>query len=173
LFWAFTTPITLTLTRIGIGLVGWFLDLSVPCLEWWRCWGRSSIAQRYGTYRREMMRGESSEGSVCRFVVAGGAAGSAVHEAVGAQTHVELGLAEHAVFLTPATRFRPLALGADDAAYAWFGRHGWSLVRQKQGRNVTEVTQGQVSGVRCQVSGLRKNNPVLSIQPCHLRICFS
>ena len=153
LSWAFTTPITLTLTRIGIGLVGWFLDLSLPCLEWWRCWGRSSIGQRYGTHRREIMRGESSEGSVRRFVVAGGAARPAVKEAVGAEAHFELGLAECAVFLTPTARFGPLALGADDSANAGFGRHGWSLVRQKQGRNVTEVTQRQVSGVRCQVAG--------------------
>ena len=92
-------------------------------------------------------------GSVRRFVVAGLAAGSAVHQAVGAQTHVELGLAEHAKFFAPATRFRPLALGAHDSAYAWFRRHGRSLVRQMQGRNVTEVTEEQVSGVRSQVPG--------------------
>ena len=92
-------------------------------------------------------------GSVRRFIVAGLAAGSAVHEAVGAEADVELGLAEHTVFLAPATRFRPLALGAEDSAYARVGRHDWSLVRQKQGRNVTEVTEEQVSGVRSQVSG--------------------
>ena len=62
-------------------------------------------------------------GSVRRLVFAGLAAGSAVHEAVGAQTHVELGLAEHAKFFASATRFRPLALGADDSAYARFRRH--------------------------------------------------
>ena len=91
--------------------------------------------------------------SVCRFVIAGVAAGVAVKEAVGAEAHFELGLAECAVFLTPTARFGPLALGADDSANAGFGRHGWSLVRQKQGRNVTEVTEEQVSGVRCQVAG--------------------
>jgi len=151
--WAFTTPVTLPLTRIAIGLVDWFLDLSLPCLEWWRCWGRSSIGQRYGTHRREIRPGKSSEGSVCRFVVAGLAAGSAVHEAVGAEADVELGLAERAVFLAPATRFRPLALGADDSAYAGVRGHGRSLIRPRPGRNVTEVTQEQVSGVRSQVSG--------------------
>jgi len=88
-----------------------------------------------------------------RFVVTGLAAGSAVHEAVDAQAHVELGLAERAVFLAPATRFRPLALGADDSAYAWFRGHGRSLVRPRQRRNVTEVTEEQVSGVRSQVPG--------------------
>ena len=150
---AFTTPITLTLTRIGIGLADWFLDLSLLCLERWHCWGRSSIGQRYGTHRREIMSGKSSEGSVCRFVVAGVAAGSAVKEAVGAKAHVEFGLAEHAVFFTPATCFGPLALDADGSACGWFRRHGRSLVRPRQGRNVTEVTQRQVSGVRFQVSG--------------------
>jgi hypothetical protein len=148
--WAFTTPVTLTLTRMGIGLVDWFLDQSLPCLERWHCWGRSSIGQRYGTHRREIMRGKSSEGSVRRFVVAGGAARVAVIKAVGAESHVEFGLAEHAVFFTPATCFGPLALDADDAAYGWFTGHGRSLVRARQGRNVTEVTQRQISGVRSQ-----------------------
>jgi len=92
--------------------------------------------------------------SVRRFVVAGTAAGCAVKEAVGAEAHVDLGLAEHAVFFATAVRFRPLTLGADDAAYAWFRRHGWSLVRQRPGRNVTEVTR---AGLRCEVSGLREN----------------
>jgi len=88
--------------------------------------------------------------SVCRFIVAGAAAGFAVKEAVGAKAHGEFGLAEHAVFFAPATRFRPLALGADDSADAWFRGHGWSLIRPRQGRNVTEVTQSS-----CQVTGLR------------------
>jgi hypothetical protein len=151
--WAFTTPVTLTLTRIGIGLVDWFLDQSLPCLERWHCWGRSSIGQRYGTHRREIMRGKSSEGSVRRFVVAGAAAGIAVKEAVDAEAHGELGLAEHTEFVTPATGFRLLTLGADDAAYTWFRGHGRSLIWPRQRRNVTEVTEEQVSGVRSQVSG--------------------
>lgn len=54
--------------------------------------------------------------SVRQFVVAGDAAGFAVHEAVGAEAHFELGVAVHAEFFAPATRFRPLALDADDAA---------------------------------------------------------
>ena len=41
-----------------------------------------------------------------------------------APAHFELGLAVHAVFFAPATRFRPLALGADDAAYPWSRGHG-------------------------------------------------
>ena len=52
--------------------------------------------------------------SVYRFVIAGVAAGVAVKEAVGAEAHGEFGLAEHAVFFAPATRFRPLTLDADD-----------------------------------------------------------
>jgi len=54
--------------------------------------------------------------SVYRFVVAGGAASLTVHQPVGAQAYVELGLAVHAVFVAQATRFRALAIGADDAA---------------------------------------------------------
>ena len=61
--------------------------------------------------------------SVCRFVIAGLAAGFAVHEAVGAEADVELGLAVHAELFAPAIRFRALALGADDAAYAWSRGH--------------------------------------------------
>jgi hypothetical protein len=150
--WAFITPVMLTLIRIGIGLVDWSLDLSLPCLGWWHCWGRSSIGQRYGTHRREIMRGKSSEGSVRRFVVAGRAARVAVIKAVGAESHVEFGLAEHAVFFAPATRFGPLALDADDAAYTWFRGHGRSLIRPRQRRNVTEVTKGRwpVLGLRSQ-----------------------
>ena len=79
--------------------------------------------------------------SVCRFVVAGGAAGFAVHEAVGAEAHVELGLAVHAEFVAPATLFRALALGADDAAYAWSRGHGCTLARADARENVTEVTK--------------------------------
>ena len=80
-------------------------------------------------------------GLVCQFVLAGGAAGFAVHKAVGAEAHFELRLAVHAEFFALATRFRPLALGANDVANARFRRHGWSLVRQRPGRNVTEVTE--------------------------------
>ena len=103
--------------------------------------------------REKVLMMNPAAGSVYRFVVAGLAAGIAVKKAVGAEAHGEFGLAEHAVFFAPATRFRPLALGADDSAYAWFRRHGRSLVRPMQRRNVTEVTEEQVSGVRSQVPG--------------------
>src|SRR5271156_2881953 len=86
--------------------------------------------------------------SVRRFVVAGSPASFAVHEAVGAEVNVELGLAVHAEFFAPATRLRSLALGTDDTAYTRLRGHGWSLVRPRTGRNVTEVTG---AGRRCQV----------------------
>ena len=55
-------------------------------------------------------------GWVGNLVVAGGAAGFAVHEAIGAEAYLELGLAQHTVFFAPAMLFHLLALGADDAA---------------------------------------------------------
>ena len=104
------------------------------------------------THRCQILR-EKGAVSVYRFVVAGVAAGVAVKEAVGAEAHGEFGLAEHAVFFAPATRFRPLALAADHTTEARFRGHDGSLVRPRQGRNVTEVTQRQVSGDRSQVTG--------------------
>ena len=57
-----------------------------------------------------------AKGSVRQFVIASRAAGFAIHQSVGAQAHLKLGLAKHAEFLAPATCFRPFALGTDDAA---------------------------------------------------------
>ena len=54
--------------------------------------------------------------SVCHFVVAGTATRFAVIQSVGAKTHVELALAVHAVFFAEASRFRTLAISADDSA---------------------------------------------------------
>jgi len=51
-----------------------------------------------------------------RFVVAGGTAGLAVHQAVGAKPDVELRLAEDAELLAPAAGLDLLALGAHDPA---------------------------------------------------------
>ena len=79
--------------------------------------------------------------SVCRFVFAGGAAGFAVHQAIGAEADVEHGLAEHAEFFAPATRLNAFALRADDLARRWFRRHAPSLVWSRPGRNVTKVTR--------------------------------
>ncbi len=61
--------------------------------------------------------------SVCRFVLARRAASFTVKEAVEAESHLELGLAVHAEFFARAIGFRLLALGTDDAAWAWFGGH--------------------------------------------------
>ncbi len=91
--------------------------------------------------------------SVYRFELAGGAAGFAVHKTVGAEAHVELRLAVHAEFVAQAIRFSSLALGAEDPVWARSRRHGWSVVRLRRRRNVTEVTGKQVAGVRSQVSG--------------------
>lgn len=54
--------------------------------------------------------------SVCQFVLAGAAARLTVHQAIGAQAYVELGLAVHAVFVAQATLFSTLAISAQDAA---------------------------------------------------------
>jgi len=56
--------------------------------------------------------------SVCQFVVAGDAAGFAVQQAVIAQAHFELGLAQDAEFFAPTTLFHLFALGAYDALQA-------------------------------------------------------
>jgi hypothetical protein len=53
---------------------------------------------------------------VRNLVFAGGAAGLAVHQAVGAETHVDLRLAENAKLFAPALGFRLLALNAKDPA---------------------------------------------------------
>jgi hypothetical protein len=54
--------------------------------------------------------------SVRRFVIAGRAAGLAVHQAVGAETHVDLRLAEYAKLVARALGFELFALGANDLA---------------------------------------------------------
>jgi hypothetical protein len=52
--------------------------------------------------------------SVHRFVIAGRAAGLAVHQAVGAEANVHLGLAQDTKLLAPALGFGLLALSAKD-----------------------------------------------------------
>ena len=87
-----------------------------------------------------------------RFVVAGRAAGLAIEQAVSAQAHRHLRLAEHAEFLAPATHFGLFALGADDPAHGWLRGHASSVERTREPGNVTEVTKSgsQVSGIRPQ-----------------------
>ena len=98
--------------------------------------------------------------SVGGLVIAGGAAGLAVHQAVGAQADVELGLAQNAELLTPATGFNLLTLGTTDRGAAGFGGHEGSVVCLRPGKNVTKVTGKQVTGHRSQVSG----KPVIRIR---------
>ena len=54
--------------------------------------------------------------SVRGLVLASRAAGLTVHQAVGAETHVDLRLAENAKLFAPALGFRLLALDANDSA---------------------------------------------------------
>src|SRR6266478_1042805 len=84
-----------------------------------------------------------------RFVVAGGTAGLAVHQAVGAEADVELRLAEDTELLAPASGFDLLALRTDDAA-GRLGGHDSSLVRRHERWNVTEVTQDRSQKGRSQ-----------------------
>jgi len=58
------------------------------------------------------------------FVVAGFAARLAVHQAVGAHTYVDYGLAQAAVLLALAGVFRLLALGTPVFAETGSGTHG-------------------------------------------------
>jgi hypothetical protein len=118
-------------TPTETGSVDWFLALLRLCLARLLFWQRFSIGERYGTHRQPFKRERNSETFVTRegvlvrrFVVAGEAAGFAVHQAVGAETDVELRLAEDAELLARAALFLLPALGADDAAEAWFRGHG-------------------------------------------------
>lgn len=81
----------------------------------------------------------------CHFVFAGSAAAFAVHQTVGAETHVELGLAVHAEFVARAVRFGPLTLGAVNGLGARFGGHSRSLILFRERKHVTEVTEVQFS----------------------------
>jgi hypothetical protein len=62
--------------------------------------------------------------SVRQFVVTRFATAFAIHQAVGAEAHLELRLAIHAEFFAIAARFRLLALSANDAADSWLSGHG-------------------------------------------------
>ncbi len=62
-----------------------------------------------------------------RFVIAGGAAGFAVHEAVGADADVAAGLAEAAEFLTVALAFRSFALEAAEFGGAGCSGHRFKI----------------------------------------------
>ncbi len=71
-------------------------------------------------------------------VVARGAAGLAIHQAVGAEAHVRLRLAEHAILVAPAAGGRLLTLRANEPACRFCG-HGCSVERLAWMENVTEV----------------------------------
>ena len=83
------------------------------------------------------------------FVIAGVTAGLAVHETVGAETNVDLRLAEDAVFIAGAVRLGLLTLRANNVA-GLLGGHGSSVDRVGDGENVTEVMGGERFEVRGQ-----------------------
>jgi hypothetical protein len=78
---------------IEIGLADLFLDLSPPCLEWWRFSGPRSIGEEYGIHRQQII-GKEIVGervpSVRCLIVASLAARFAVIKAVSAEANVEL-----------------------------------------------------------------------------------
>ncbi|MGP0018573.1 MAG: hypothetical protein ACLPHP_08410 [Candidatus Sulfotelmatobacter sp.] len=76
---------------------------------------------------------------VCGLVVAGRAAGLAVQQAVGAQADVKYRLAQAAVLLALAVRFRLVALGAAILGRTGSGAHEVNVAQESAGENVTEV----------------------------------
>ena len=70
-------------------------------------------------------------------VVAGCAAGLAIHEAIGTEADVKRTLAETAVFLALAVVFRLLALGAAECRGAGSGAHKANVARGSGARNMT------------------------------------
>lgn len=76
---------------------------------------------------------------VCGFVVAGGAAGFAVHETVGAKADIKHRLAETTEFFALATAFWLLALCAHDLAAAGSGTHRLNLARHGSPQEMTLV----------------------------------
>src|SRR2546428_3830577 len=84
-----------------------------------------------------------------RFVIAGGAAGLAVHQAVGAEADVELRLAGDTELLAPAAGLDLLALGAHQPA-GGAGGQASSLMRRGGGGEGTGVHGGAGSRLRGQ-----------------------
>jgi hypothetical protein len=74
-------------------------------------------------------------------VVAGGAAGLAIHQPVAADADINDGLAKAAVFFARAGIFRLLALCAAKFGRTGAGTHVATLSRAPHARNMTEVTR--------------------------------
>jgi hypothetical protein len=83
------------------------------------------------------------EGSVGSLVIAGRAAGLAVHEAVGADADVKRPLAEAAELFALAVVFGFLALRAAVFRTSGSGSHGANVARASSGENVTLVTKNR------------------------------
>ena len=75
------------------------------------------------------------------FVIAGGAAGFAVHEAVPADADLENGLAEATVFVALALVFRHFALGATVFGGTGSGGHRSNVALNSGAGNVPLVTR--------------------------------
>ena len=77
-----------------------------------------------------------------RFVVAGLAAGFAIHQAIGANANIEHGLAETAVLLALATILRLFTLRATVFRGAGSGAHGANVARSGKPPKMTLVIGG-------------------------------
>lgn len=82
---------------------------------------------------------------VGRLVIAGGAAGLAVHQSVGADADVECGLAEDAEFIAFTGVFRLLALCTFDLGRTGSVAHAQNVAQEAGSWNVTEVMGGKKS----------------------------
>lgn len=88
------------------------------------------------------MPAEWERGTLLRcLVIASGAAGFAVHQAVGADADVEHCLAKAAILLALAVGFRLLTLRTTVLRGTGSGTHEANLARSAETRNVTEVTE--------------------------------
>jgi hypothetical protein len=85
-----------------------------------------------------------------RFVIAGGATGLAIHEAVRADADVENSLAEAAVLLAFAAVFGLFALCAAISGGTGCGAHGANVARGGRFAKVTEVIKKKGPGARDQ-----------------------
>ena len=87
--------------------------------------------------------------SLYYLVIAGVAAGLAVHQTISAETNIDLSLAEDAVFITDAARLGLFTLRAYNLT-SGLGGHGSSVDRARNEENVTEVMGGKRFKVRGQ-----------------------
>src|SRR5579862_2665770 len=80
-------------------------------------------------------------GLVGGLVLAGGAAGFAVHQSIFTNTHINYGLTKNAVLLALTGAFGLLALHTANFRVAGSGAHKANVARRRKGGNVTEVIE--------------------------------